>query len=270
MSILLNALKKSEAQRQLGQTPGIHTPLDLSSEGAVSEQQWLPLSMMVLSAIAIAWIVWNQYREPLPEQTATTVVSAPADRQGGDSVRAPAEAAAGRTPVESFQEEQPSLAGNAAPAASPPPDAEQRKQKLNENFSSYEGAEKPADQVQSETSKPVESKKSPDSAAVVAALAETRQAAPAPEPAKKETKPMVPSIPEPISFWQVPQSVRDSLPEFKVSVLVYAEVPEERFLVVNGVRLVEKGELAAGCVLDEIRRDGAVFTYKKYRFLVKG
>jgi hypothetical protein len=29
-------------------------------------------------------------------------------------------------------------------------------------------------------------------------------------------------------------------------------------------------ELTDGVVLDEIRRDGAVFTYRKYRFLVKG
>ena len=64
MSILLNALKKSEAQRQLGQTPGIHTPLDLPAESSVSPPQWIPLSMLALSALSIAWFVWNQYREP--------------------------------------------------------------------------------------------------------------------------------------------------------------------------------------------------------------
>jgi hypothetical protein len=33
---------------------------------------------------------------------------------------------------------------------------------------------------------------------------------------------------------------------------------------------VEKEELAPGVILDEIRRDGAVFSYRNYRFLVKG
>ena len=75
---------------------------------------------------------------------------------------------------------------------------------------------------------------------------------------------------EPISFWQLPQAMRDGLPEFKINVLVYAEKPEDRFLLINGQRLVEKEELTAGVVLDEIRRDGAVFRYRNYRFLVKG
>ena len=52
--------------------------------------------------------------------------------------------------------------------------------------------------------------------------------------------------------------------------LVYAEKPEDRFLLINGQRLVEKEELTAGVVLEEIRRDGAVFRYRNYRFLVKG
>lgn len=75
---------------------------------------------------------------------------------------------------------------------------------------------------------------------------------------------------EPISFWQVPQNLRDNMPEIRITVLVYAEQPEDRFLLVNGVRLVEKEELASGITLDEIRRDGAVFLYRNYRFLVKG
>ena len=56
----------------------------------------------------------------------------------------------------------------------------------------------------------------------------------------------------------------------RINVLVYAENPEDRFLLINGQRLVEKEELADGVVLDEIRRDGAVFLFRNYRFLVKG
>jgi hypothetical protein len=53
-------------------------------------------------------------------------------------------------------------------------------------------------------------------------------------------------------------------------VLVYAESPEDRFVLVGGQRLVEKDEVDTGVVLDEIRRDGAVFLFRSYRFLVKG
>ena len=79
-----------------------------------------------------------------------------------------------------------------------------------------------------------------------------------------------PHIAEPISYWELPQGVRDTLPEIKITVLVFAEEPENRFLLTNGQRLVEKDELDDGLVLDEIRRDGAIFMYRKYRFLVKG
>jgi general secretion pathway protein B len=75
---------------------------------------------------------------------------------------------------------------------------------------------------------------------------------------------------EPITYWELPQGVRDSLPELRISVLVYAEQPQDRFLLMSGQRMVEKDEYEGGVVLDEIRRDGAVFLYRKYRFLVKG
>ena len=55
-----------------------------------------------------------------------------------------------------------------------------------------------------------------------------------------------------------------------VSVLVYAVRPQDRFVLVSGQRLVEKDEIEGGVVLEEIRRDGAVFQYRNYRFLMKG
>lgn len=81
---------------------------------------------------------------------------------------------------------------------------------------------------------------------------------------------MKPHVSEPISYWELPQGVRDNLPEIRITVLVYASQSDDRFLLANGQRLTEKDELQSGLVLDEIRRDGAVFVYRKYRFLVKG
>ena len=74
---------------------------------------------------------------------------------------------------------------------------------------------------------------------------------------------------EPISYWQLPQSVRDSLGELRVSVLVYAENPQDRFLLVNGQRLREQESLEDGLLLLEIQRDRAIFSYRDYRFQLK-
>ncbi|MDX1556826.1 MAG: general secretion pathway protein GspB, partial [Xanthomonadales bacterium] len=70
------------------------------------------------------------------------------------------------------------------------------------------------------------------------------------------------------SYWQLPQSWRSEMPEFRITVMVYAEEPEDRFLLMNGVRLRE-GEDHEGVRLEEIRRDGAVFRYNRTEFFVK-
>jgi general secretion pathway protein B len=74
--------------------------------------------------------------------------------------------------------------------------------------------------------------------------------------------------PEPISFWEVPQAVRDDLPDLHITALVFANSPEDRFVMISGRRWVERDQLESGLVLEEIRRDGAIFWYRNYRFLV--
>lgn len=92
--------------------------------------------------------------------------------------------------------------------------------------------------------------------------ASSRPAAPDPAPDRRD-------VPEPISYWELPENVRKQLPEMSISVLVYAENPQDRFLLMDGRRLGHHDELQDGLRLREIRRDGAVMTFRKYRFLVK-
>ena len=125
MSILLEALKKSAEQRQLGETPTISTPVEAEAGNRDDLQHWLPLSMMALSVILIAWFGWQQYRTQtgdasLPdrveqvvqsadserESTGKPAIDAPGDRRGrAEQGRAAASASEEnqRTPVESFQ-----------------------------------------------------------------------------------------------------------------------------------------------------------------------
>jgi general secretion pathway protein B len=63
--------------------------------------------------------------------------------------------------------------------------------------------------------------------------------------------------------------MRDGLPDLRISVLVYAELPENRFVLMNGERLREGQELPNGLLLEEIRRDRAIFNYRNYRFYLK-
>ncbi|MGB5292071.1 MAG: general secretion pathway protein GspB, partial [Lysobacterales bacterium] len=62
---------------------------------------------------------------------------------------------------------------------------------------------------------------------------------------------------------------RADLPDIKFSVLVYALKPADRFVLLNGQRLGEGDTAQPGLVVKEIRRDGVVFSYRLYNFLVE-
>jgi general secretion pathway protein B len=293
MSILLDALKKSEEQRQLGKTPSIHSPSAEPGGGAPGAQQWVPLTLIAVSAIAMAWIGWQQFRLPaepagpasVAEVRMGTQLESPAgtgresateseaarerstvelaadgsgppeaDAGAGDGQQEPAAAgspqAALRTPVESFRPETKALRN----VTVMPPDLQadgQPEQQVNRSPEAREAKPQAPQRAFGE--------------------AEPEVAAAAP-PRQSRSEPQVtePHVAEPISYWELPQGIRDSLPEMHVSVLVYAERPQDRFVLVSGQRMVEKDVYEGSVILEEIRRDGAVFQYQNYRFLVKG
>ena len=64
MSILLDALKKSEEQRQLGKVPGIHSPGGGAPVRQSRSPRWALLVLVVGSAVAVAWFGWRQFQPP--------------------------------------------------------------------------------------------------------------------------------------------------------------------------------------------------------------
>lgn len=291
MSILLDALKKSEEQRQLGKTPSIHSPGSEPPGNRSAGQQWIPLALMAVGAIALAWIGWQQFRLPPGLEDKAALAQAQAEHRALDAVdlagevEAPspgteadrqAAAAAGqqaetgsraadrpadtivarrpglsrRTPVEGFEAE----AKSRQDEMPPKPQADH----------SASAAKAGSAAAQPDDS-PVEPADTPEVAAQALASPEASEGQAQPRQSRAE-----PHVPEPISYWELPQGVRDDLPEMRITVLVYAERPQDRFLLVSGQRMVEKDQLEGGVVLEEIRRDGAVFQYRTYRFLLKG
>jgi general secretion pathway protein B len=78
-----------------------------------------------------------------------------------------------------------------------------------------------------------------------------------------------PERPAPISYWELPDTVRADVPEIKFSVLVYATDPADRFVLINGQRHSEGESTQPGLVIEEIRLDGVVFSYRLYQFLIE-
>ena len=80
MSILLKALKKSEAQRQVGEPPDIHAPIDLSKQPVTPERRWLPLLLIMVIVVIAGWYGWQRYSagESSPETVIAESVTADA------------------------------------------------------------------------------------------------------------------------------------------------------------------------------------------------
>lgn len=259
MSILLDALKKSEEQRQLGKTPEIHDRDDYRPEAPRARgRAWIPLAMTAVAAVLMAVIVWQQFEEPEMDTVSGEAASGPRQLpQIGSGVprrdAGPEEAASeASNPVANFrQAETPAQSGSEEPKGT----AAQNRKELARSVSEYQA--------------PEAGKARPPVASTDSARPASEPQAPAGQARQPTGDTAGPHVSAPVSYWELPQSVRDGMPELRVSVMVYAENPEDRFLLINGRRMVEK-EAMEGLVLEEIRRDGAVFRYRSYRFLLKG
>jgi general secretion pathway protein B len=287
MSILLDALKKSEKQRQLGETPTLNTPVDDAPKSVSGTSRWLPL-VLLLVVVILGWMSWQRFggwdSADAPAEVTQEVGAAPesvkehaAGQEAAAKQKAAAkkkreqEAGAERTPVEEFQAAQtggkPQPAGKGKPkekqapvtAAKAGPQAKNDDSlaAVNRSFNEYSTADALPGQDEQAAAEP---------SSAPAAVSEPDEPV-RPRP-RKSRRPAEPNAP--ITFWELPQGVRDGLPELRITVLVYSEKPEERFVLIAGQRLKEKDEAPGGLVLDEIRRDGAVFVYRNYRFLIKG
>jgi general secretion pathway protein B len=70
------------------------------------------------------------------------------------------------------------------------------------------------------------------------------------------------------SLNELPSSVRQKLPDFSLSVFLYADEPASRMVRVNGNTMKEGQYLSSGLKLEEIIPDGVIFSYLNYRFRI--
>jgi hypothetical protein len=269
MSILLDALKRSEAQRRLGAAPSIHAGGDPGGVHDEDQYRWIPYFLSVATVVTIAWLGIEQYRPPAEfsitgadiKEEAGTVQSALVDpqlsmaKENSEAIEQPG----GRTVVENY---------------SPPNEVNDLVSDKNiehvemtnrESVNRNDLAERFDRYSNEDSSESVQNNESATQAPEIQPeIADTGGEK------RKEigSRKLDPYKSEPLSYWALPQSIRDDMSEIKITVMVYSEEPSDRFLLVNGQRLLEEEELSGGVRLEEIRRDGAIFRYRNYRFLV--
>jgi general secretion pathway protein B len=295
MSLLLDALRKSEAQRRRGRAPSIEPAPGVAGTSMRGPRRrrwpWLTALAVVVIAVAAAWPWLPELRERLVEreelaQTGDSSPPMPA-APGNESVApgtAPGEAApnGGARDAGGGATRDLSASGDrapeesAAPAANPPPETAPRRVAAPpaEPVRSMPEAERVADARARRAGGPAGSapptpQESPAMSARPAPGSEPAsepQAEPAPEPAP-ESAPE--SAIDAIRPWELPQAQRLEFPELDLTVHFYAGEPADRFVLINGERYGEGDRIDSNLRVARIVRQGVVVTFGSYRVLLE-
>ena len=247
MSYLLDALRKSEAQRQLGELPTLTTAASYAAPARRGSWKGLLFVIALMAVGLVAFVGWREFTLPPPLA---------GEGRGGDEPElvAASDARDAREPLWEGAppptERVPASVGARGPSHRETPDEDRRRPAE---------PEPPAARPRTPDRAPEQAEKE------VAAVGQDVTEPQATEPVEGFT----PARREFVRQWELPASVRSELPELKIMAHIYSDNPENRFVLMNGRRYVEGDSLGDGATLAEIRREGAVVDFREYRFLVE-
>ncbi|MCX7293805.1 general secretion pathway protein GspB [Janthinobacterium sp.] len=242
MSYILEALKKSQAERQLGELPSIHAPQVQLHDTAASASArrtpvWLALGGVSV-AVAAALLLWQPWQADaaapaaVPTAPAAAAVLAQAVPAPAPIAVPAAQPAAAPVPVP-VPAPVPAPAPVVTPASSAP---------LAATAAPVHHA-RPVPEPQPET---------PGQAAPPVS-------APAPAPGAEDNVPGMRDLPEPI---------QRQIPPVAIGGYIYSKNPADRLLLIDKVLRHEGEELAPGLVLEKLQPKAAIFSFKGYRYRV--
>jgi len=237
MSLILQALRKSEAQRQLGQAPSLLSPMPDMRVDRRSGWRRAGYALLVVLVAMLAWWLGQRGQHGGADTAADTEPVRAADRDAQPVVRP-------RVPERPVPVEDGAIAAEPMPVA-PTANAVQEKPALP-----------PAPAVASAPT-PTPTVSHPPARATVEPLP-PQQAA----PATVETGPAT------LTLADLAASERQGLPPLRITMHVFAEVPAQRFAIIDGHRVAEGALLGDGVVLDEITRAGVILDLHGQRVLV--
>ena len=231
MSYILEALKKSDQQRQRGAAPTLQgAQVTVAAPKRPLFIYYGLLAAVLLGAgIMIGWLRPWQPEQPPPET----------------------EPIAAKSPISISQQAAP------APLTAPPETLSKTAQEFPAPNLTRAG--QPV---------PVVGAMKPNNPALVSS---GTPSAPAPIPDKTmPEKPAslvgVAQEQKAIPMDELPLQIRQEIPAMTVQLHAYSSKPSERLVYINSIRLLEGGSLTLGLRLEQITPDGMIFSYKGYRF----
>lgn len=231
MSYILEALKKAQAERQLGNAPTIHAPQPVQAAPASTAASRRPLligvaaGVLVASAVAVVAL-----RQQAPVQVAALApppALAPVPVAPVSAVpQAPAAQTASVPVPPAGQERSVAKAAPVAPAAP---------------------------------------------AAQLANPAPVRQArrAPTPDESQRETPRVHVAAEDKVrNLNELPEAIQREVPRVVFGGYIYSPNPADRLLLIDKMLRHEGEEVAPGLVLEKLQPKGAVMNYRGYRYRV--
>ena len=230
MSYILEALKKAQAERQIGNAPTIHAPAPsyaAPAGPAGGRQRTLLIGLGAGAVVAAAAVLWLR----APGEQPVKLAAAPAPAQPAPTVGPPA-APPAAAPVTVPQ-----------PVIAPPPAVPEPRAKA----------------------KPVREPAPPPKAAP-APVPEPVVAPPQPEPVRVAAAP----APEDRvrSLQELPEALQREIPKVAFGGYIYSPNAAERLLLVDKMLRREGEEVAPGLVLERILPKAAVMNYRGNRYRV--
>lgn len=232
MSYILDALRKSDQQRQRGAVP---TLLVAQATAAASKQTpslyyGLLAIVLVGAGIVIGWLrPWQV--EPAP-RAAETVALKPPEINLRQAAPSPAASEVALTAELPFPKQTQAVRPAPAPVAARP------EARASADTSKRGPPSKPANSVKS----PIPAQRV-DTGAADAMPAQTV-----------------------ILMADLPVTIQQELPPMSISVHAYSDKPKDRLVGINSRLLHEGDSLAPGLKLEQITPDGMIFSYKGYSF----
>jgi len=239
MSYILEALKKAQAERQLGNAPTIHAPVQSyagPAAGPGGKRRHVALGLVGGALLALAALWWMR-QESVPGPA--VLAQAPAPVRSAPVIATPA----ARAPI---------------PAPAPAP--------VRVTVPVPVPAPVPVP-VPAPAPAPV-----PAPAAVPVPV--TKTSAPAQPATVKNTAPAAPRVAAPApeetvrTLQQLPEALQREIPKVVVGGYIYSPDPAERLLLVDKMLRREGEEVAPGLVLERLLPKSAVMNYRGTRYRV--
>jgi general secretion pathway protein B len=259
MSLILEALRKSEAERRLGSAPDLLAPMPILRAPARRPHRpmWIAGGCILAVAMASAW--W--WMRATTATFSAPIAGQPTQREShGDANNTVANDATGeaRQPFIAIRTSQrPTIT---LPVANVP-DAAAHARKFVAALPMPTMAVASMPPASARASMKATVPKLPDEPTEkpVPPTNATAAATPAPAPVDE---------PELSPFDDLSVEERNGLPAMKVSMHVYDDDPAQRFMIVDGQRVGEGARIANGVMLVHIRRDGAEIDVRGRRLLL--